>query len=102
MHGFDRQIQGQAIFILLLVSNIVSLPLLVWIPATARTVGHLNKSAEVMKLVNNLMKAPEVAVTMQEFSKEMTKVCHPSYLSYIFFFSPVMIVTRDLVGNSSS
>lgn len=43
--------------------------------AIARTVGHLSKSAEVMKLVNNLMKAPEVAVTMQEFSKEMTKVC---------------------------
>ncbi|KAK9175764.1 hypothetical protein WN944_027773 [Citrus x changshan-huyou] len=43
------------------------------IAAIARTVGHLNKSAEVMKLVNNLMKAPEVAATMQEFSKEMTK-----------------------------
>ena len=43
--------------------------------AIARTVGHLSKSAEVMKLVNNLMKAPEVAVTMQEFNKEMTKVC---------------------------
>lgn len=42
--------------------------------AIARTVGHLSKSAEVMKLVNNLMKAPEMAVTMQEFSKEMTKV----------------------------
>uniref|UniRef100_A0A1D1Y0T5 Vacuolar protein sorting-associated protein 24 1 n=1 Tax=Anthurium amnicola TaxID=1678845 RepID=A0A1D1Y0T5_9ARAE len=41
--------------------------------ATARTVGHLAKSAEVMKLVNGLMKAPEVAATMQEFSKEMTK-----------------------------
>ncbi|MQL90340.1 hypothetical protein Taro_022917 [Colocasia esculenta] len=41
--------------------------------ATARTVGHLSKSAEVMKLVNGLMKAPEVAITMQEFSKEMTK-----------------------------
>ncbi|GAV66470.1 Snf7 domain-containing protein [Cephalotus follicularis] len=41
--------------------------------AIARTVGHLNKSAEVMKLVNNLMKAPEMAVAMQEFSKEMTK-----------------------------
>ncbi|XP_068640436.1 vacuolar protein sorting-associated protein 24 homolog 1 [Aristolochia californica] len=41
--------------------------------ATARTVGHLSKSADVMKLVNNLMKAPEMAVTMQEFSKEMTK-----------------------------
>jgi charged multivesicular body protein 3 len=42
--------------------------------AIARTVGHLSKSAEVMKIVNNLMKAPEMAVTMQEFSKEMTKV----------------------------
>ncbi|KAJ0967113.1 hypothetical protein J5N97_024030 [Dioscorea zingiberensis] len=43
------------------------------IVATTRTVGHLSKSAEVMKLVNGLMKAPEVAATMQEFSKEMTK-----------------------------
>jgi charged multivesicular body protein 3 len=42
--------------------------------AIARTVGHLSKSAEVMKLVNDLMKAPDVAVTMQEFNKEMTKV----------------------------
>ncbi|XP_059626849.1 vacuolar protein sorting-associated protein 24 homolog 1-like [Cornus florida] len=41
--------------------------------AIARTVGHISKSAEVMKLVNNLMKAPEVAATMQEFNKEMTK-----------------------------
>ncbi|KAL1817058.1 hypothetical protein ACET3Z_019632 [Daucus carota] len=40
--------------------------------AIARTVGHLSKSAEVMKIVNNLMKAPQLAVTMQEFSKEMT------------------------------
>lgn len=36
--------------------------------------GHLSKSSEVMKLVNDLMKAPEMAVTMREFSKEMTKV----------------------------
>ncbi|KAG6583566.1 Vacuolar protein sorting-associated protein 24-like 1, partial [Cucurbita argyrosperma subsp. sororia] len=41
--------------------------------AIARTVGHLSKSAEVMKLVNNLMKAPEMATTMREFGKEMTK-----------------------------
>ncbi|CAA6666564.1 unnamed protein product [Spirodela intermedia] len=41
--------------------------------ATARTVGHLSKSAEVMKLVNGLMRAPEVAMTMQELGKEMTK-----------------------------
>lgn len=42
--------------------------------AIARTVGHLSKSAEVMKIVNNLMKAPQLAVTMQEFSKEMIMV----------------------------
>jgi hypothetical protein len=42
--------------------------------ATARAVGHLQKSADVMKLVNGLMKTPEMAVTMQEFSKEMLKV----------------------------
>ncbi|KAK4834914.1 hypothetical protein QYF36_002428 [Acer negundo] len=41
--------------------------------AISRTVGHLSKSAEVMKLVNDLMKAPKMAATMQEFSKEMTK-----------------------------
>ncbi|KAM1406331.1 hypothetical protein ACFXTH_001016 [Malus domestica] len=41
--------------------------------ALARTVGHLSKSTEVMKLVNNLMKAPEMAVTMHEFTKEITK-----------------------------
>ena len=48
--------------------------------AIARTVGHLSKSADVMKLVNNLMKAPEVAITMQEFSKEMMKVCFQHFL----------------------
>ncbi len=42
--------------------------------ATARVVGHLQKSTEVMKLVNGLMKAPQMAVTMQEFSREMMKV----------------------------
>ncbi|XP_052627293.1 vacuolar protein sorting-associated protein 24 homolog 1-like [Lactuca sativa] len=41
--------------------------------AIARTVGHLSKSAEVMKIVNDLMKAPQMAVTMQEFNKEMIK-----------------------------
>jgi hypothetical protein len=43
------------------------------VAATARAVGHLQKSADVMKLVNGLMKTPEMAVTMQEFSKEMLK-----------------------------
>ena len=38
-----------------------------------------------MKLVNNLMKAPEVAVTMQEFSKEMTKVYQTSFKGFSCF-----------------
>ncbi|GBG67885.1 hypothetical protein CBR_g1004 [Chara braunii] len=41
--------------------------------ATARVVGHLQKSTEVMQLVNGLLKAPEIAKTMQEMSKEMMK-----------------------------
>ncbi|XP_006291692.2 vacuolar protein sorting-associated protein 24 homolog 1 [Capsella rubella] len=40
---------------------------------TAVTVGNLSKSAEVMNLVNNLMKVPDMALKMQEFSKELTK-----------------------------
>jgi hypothetical protein len=44
--------------------------------ATSRAVGHLSKSTEVMKIVNDLMKAPALAATMQEFSKEMTKVVY--------------------------
>ncbi|MCO5577873.1 hypothetical protein L7F22_031708 [Adiantum nelumboides] len=42
--------------------------------ATARVVEQLSKSFEVMTLVNGLMKAPEISATMQEFTKEMTKV----------------------------
>lgn len=42
--------------------------------AVGQTVGNMSKSAEVMKLVNNLMKAPQMAATMQKFTKEMTKV----------------------------
>eukprot|EP00850_Spirogloea_muscicola_P013684 SM000094S24701 [mRNA] locus=s94:305242:307157:+ [translate_table: standard] len=41
--------------------------------ATVRAVGHLQKSAEVMKLVNGLVKAPEVSAQMQELSQELMK-----------------------------
>ena len=64
----------------------------VWFSAIARTVGHLSKSAEVMKLVNNLMKAPEMAATMQEFSREMTKVC--------FIISWIVSMKNQLVSHS--
>ena len=36
--------------------------------------GALQKSGEIMKLINNLIKLPEVASSMQEMSKEMMKV----------------------------
>ncbi|KAL6494516.1 hypothetical protein OROGR_031316 [Orobanche gracilis] len=51
--------------------------------AFGRTVGHLSKSAEVMKLVNNLMKAPQVAV--QEFSKEMIRAREVAEIFFFFF-----------------
>jgi hypothetical protein len=60
------------------------------VAATARAVGHLQKSADVMKLVNGLMKTPEMAVTMQEFSKEMLKV-------QLFIFMCVSLCVHGLV-----
>lgn len=57
------------------VLNIDRQVLIWWVAATARAVGHLQKSTEVMTLVNKLMKAPQIAATMQELSKEMMKVC---------------------------
>jgi hypothetical protein len=50
----------------------------------------LQKSADVMKLVNGLMKTPEMAVTMQEFSKEMLKV-------QLFIFMRVSLCVHGLV-----
>ncbi|RLN35644.1 hypothetical protein C2845_PM03G07080 [Panicum miliaceum] len=38
-----------------------------------RTADCLSKNAEVMKIINDLMKAPELALTMQQLSKEMVK-----------------------------
>jgi hypothetical protein len=37
-------------------------------------VGCLSKSAEVMQIISILMKAPALAATMEQFTKEMIKV----------------------------
>lgn len=37
--------------------------------AMVKVTGTLSKSADVMKLVNNLVKAPELAVIMQQMSQ---------------------------------
>ncbi|KAJ3053819.1 Charged multivesicular body protein 3 [Rhizophlyctis rosea] len=41
--------------------------------AMLKVAGSLTKSTEVMKLVNNLVKLPEISQTMQEMSQEMMK-----------------------------
>ncbi|KAJ3044285.1 Vacuolar protein-sorting-associated protein 24 [Rhizophlyctis rosea] len=41
--------------------------------ATLKVAGSLQKSTDIMKLVNNLVKLPEIHNTMQEMSQEMMK-----------------------------
>ncbi|KAJ3130458.1 Vacuolar protein-sorting-associated protein 24 [Nowakowskiella sp. JEL0407] len=41
--------------------------------ATVKMVGTLKKSTEIMKLVNNLIKLPEMSKNMEEMQKEMIK-----------------------------
>lgn len=38
-----------------------------------KVAGHLQKSTEVMKLVNGLVKLPQISQTMQDLQKEMMK-----------------------------
>ena len=42
--------------------------------ATIKVAGTLQRSGEVMKLVNQLVRLPELSQTMQQMSMEMTKV----------------------------
>lgn len=42
--------------------------------ALLRVAGSLQKSTEVMKAMQNLVKVPEIQATMRELSKEMMKV----------------------------
>lgn len=54
--------------------------------ATLRVAGSLQKSTDVMQMMQNLIKVPEVAMTMREMSKEMMKVLL-CFLIYIFKIS---------------
>lgn len=42
--------------------------------AVLRVAGAMQKSTEVMKAMQNLVKIPEIQATMRELSKEMMKV----------------------------
>ena len=45
----------------------------------AKVAGTLSKSTEVMTIVNDLMRTPQLMQTMQQMSREMMKVpIHPS------------------------
>lgn len=44
-------------------------------PATLKVTGHLQKSTEIMKLSNQLVRLPQLQQTMRNMSMEMTKVC---------------------------
>jgi charged multivesicular body protein 3 len=43
--------------------------------AMAKVTGTLQKSTEIMKLSNQLIRLPQFSQTMREMSMEMTKVC---------------------------
>jgi len=46
-----------------------------------KVTGSLQKSTEIMKLSNALIKLPQVSQTMRDMSMEMTKVCSSQFLS---------------------
>ncbi len=45
-----------------------------WFIAVLRVAGAMQKSTEVMKAMNSLVKIPEIQATMRELSKEMMTV----------------------------
>lgn len=51
--------------------------------ATLKVAGSLQKSGEVMKLVNQLAKLPEISQTMNQMSMEMTKVLYQKKRMYL-------------------
>lgn len=58
--------------------------------AILKVSGSLEKSTEVMKSMQNLVKLPEISKTMQDLSKEMMKVSW--YLFYNNFVSKILSV----------
>jgi division protein CdvB (Snf7/Vps24/ESCRT-III family) len=52
--------------------------------AMVKVTGAFQKSSEIMKVTNQLVKLPQLSATMREMSMEMMKVCRlPFFRSYI-------------------
>ena len=54
--------------------------------AMVKVTGSLQKSTEIMKLSNDLIKLPKISATMREMSMEMTKV------NIVFFFATLILI----------
>lgn len=50
--------------------------------AVLRLAGSLQKSTEVMKAMQSLIKVPEIQATMRDLSKEMTKVSRADLVKF--------------------
>ena len=51
----------------------------------AKVTGSLQKSTEIMKLSNQLIRLPQISQTMREMSMEMTKVSSYSVVMALTF-----------------
>jgi charged multivesicular body protein 3 len=56
---------------------------LITLAALKKVTGSLQKSTEIMKLSNSLIKLPQLSQTMRDMSMEMTKVWYPLGLFYM-------------------
>lgn len=50
--------------------------------AMVKVTGAFQKSSEIMKTTNQLVKLPQLSATMREMSMEMMKVCRKSCLTF--------------------
>lgn len=57
------------------------------IAAQVKMTGHMQKSAQVMQHMNQLVKLGNIQETMQEMQKEMMKVARPLCLSHMASFN---------------
>lgn len=58
----------------------------------AKVTGSLQKSTEIMKLSNQLIRLPQISQTMREMSMEMTKVS-----SYSIVMALTLMISLRLV-----
>lgn len=65
-----------------------------------KVTGSLQKSTEIMKLTNSLIKLPQISATMREMSMEMTKVCHYPQLQYYVSLLTDLYLGRHYGGDA--